>query len=53
MCSSTGRSRKSWPPSIYEDRPKGHPPVPPALLALVPLLQAYTGASDAEAVEAG
>jgi len=38
--------------TLYEDRPKGHPPVPPALLALVTLLQAYTGASDAEAVEA-
>ncbi len=38
--------------TLYEDRPKGQPPVPPARLALVTLLQAYTGASDAEAVEA-
>ena len=38
--------------TLYEDRAKGQPPVPPALLALVTLLQAYTGASDAEAVEA-
>jgi Transposase DDE domain/Transposase domain (DUF772) len=38
--------------TLYADQPKGHPPVPPALLALVTLLQAYTGASDAEAVEA-
>ncbi len=38
--------------TLYEDRAKGHPPVPPALLALVTILQAYTGASDAEAVEA-
>src|SRR5436305_1503214 len=38
--------------TLYEDRPKGQPPVPPALLALVTLLQAYTGAGDAEAVEA-
>src|SRR2546423_11337752 len=38
--------------TLYDDRPKGHPPVPPALLALVTLLQAYTGAGDAEAVEA-
>jgi len=38
--------------TLYADRAKGQPPVPPALLALVTLLQAYTGASDAEAVEA-
>jgi hypothetical protein len=38
--------------TLFDDRAKGHPPVPPALLALVTLLQAYTRASDAEAVEA-
>jgi len=38
--------------TLYEDRAKGQPPVPPALLALATILQAYTGASDAEAVEA-
>jgi hypothetical protein len=38
--------------TLYDDRAKGQPPVPPALLALVTILQAYTGASDAEAVEA-
>jgi len=41
--------------TLYDDRAKGHPPAPPALLALLALatiLQAYTGASDAEAVEA-
>ncbi len=38
--------------TLYEERAKGHPPIPPALLALVTILQAYTGASDAEAVEA-
>jgi hypothetical protein len=38
--------------AMYADRPKGQPPVPPAQLALVTVLQAYTGASDAEAVEA-
>ncbi|GAC1401880.1 MAG: IS1182-like element ISGvi6 family transposase [Chloroflexota bacterium] len=38
--------------TLYDDHPQGHPPVPPALLALVTILQAYTGASDAEAVEA-
>lgn len=37
---------------LYADQPKGHPPVPPALLALTTILQAYTGASDAEATEA-
>lgn len=31
---------------------KGHPPIPPAQLALTTILQAYTGASDAEAIEA-
>jgi len=36
---------------IYTDSPKGHPPVPPAQLALVVILQAYTGASDDEAIE--
>ena len=37
---------------LYADTPKGHPPVPPAQLALTTILQAYTGASDAEAIEA-
>jgi hypothetical protein len=31
--------------------PRGQAPVPPALLAMVCLLQAYTGVSDAEAVD--
>lgn len=38
--------------TLYAERPKGQPPVPPALLALVTILQAYTGVGDAEAVEA-
>jgi Transposase domain (DUF772) len=38
--------------TIFPDRPKGQPPVPPAHLALVTLLQADTGASDDEAIEA-
>jgi len=38
--------------TLYADRAKRHPPVPPALLALATILQAYTCASDAEAVEA-
>jgi hypothetical protein len=38
--------------TLYADKPKGHPPVPPAQLALATLLQAYTGASDDEVIEA-
>ena len=37
---------------LYADSDIGHPPVPPAQLALTTILQAYTGASDAEAIEA-
>ena len=37
---------------MYADAAKGHPPVPPAPLALTVILQAYTKASDAEAIEA-
>ncbi len=36
---------------IYDDSPKGHPPIPPALLALATILQAYTRASDDETIE--
>jgi hypothetical protein len=35
----------------YRDTGAGRPPVPPALLAMAVLLQAYDGASDAKAVE--
>ncbi len=38
--------------SMYAESPKGHPPVPPAQLALATILQAYTGGRDAEAIEA-
>ena len=38
--------------SMYAEALKGHPPVPPAQLALTVILQAYTKASDAEAIEA-
>src|SRR5690349_12588069 len=38
--------------TMYPDLAKGQPPVPPARLAVATILQAYTGASDAEAVEA-
>jgi IS5 family transposase len=37
---------------MYADRPVGQPPVPPAQLALATILQAYTGASDDEVIEA-
>ena len=36
----------------YAEKPKGQPPVPPAQLALATLLQAYTGVSDDEVIEA-
>jgi transposase len=36
----------------YADSPKGQPPVPPAQLALATIVQAYTGVSDDEAIEA-
>jgi hypothetical protein len=37
---------------MYAESEKGRPPVPPALLALVTILQAYTRVGDDEAVEA-
>jgi hypothetical protein len=36
----------------YDPRPLGQPPVPPAQLALATILQAYTGCSDDEVLEA-
>jgi hypothetical protein len=36
----------------YQDSPKGQPPTPPAQLALATVLQAYTGCSDDEVIEA-
>lgn len=38
--------------TAYSDSRLGYPPVPPAKLALATILQAYTGASDEEAIEA-
>ena len=38
--------------TLYHDSSRGQPPVPPALLALATILQAYTGASDDEVIEA-
>ena len=38
--------------SLYQDSSRGQPPVAPALLALATILQAYTGASDDEVIEA-
>jgi transposase len=37
---------------MYDQRPLGQPPVPPALLALATILQAYVGCSDDEVIEA-
>jgi Transposase domain (DUF772) len=37
---------------MYQDKPVGQPPVPPAQLALATVLQASTGASDDEVIEA-
>ena len=37
---------------LYKDSSLGQPPVPPAQLALATLLQAYTGVSDDEVIEA-
>lgn len=37
---------------IYRESKLGRPPVPPARLALATILQAYTGVSDDEAMEA-
>lgn len=36
----------------YVDSERGQPPVPPALLGLATILQAYTGVSDDEVIEA-
>jgi Transposase domain (DUF772) len=36
----------------FADKPVGQPPVPPAQLGLATILQAYTGASDDEVIEA-
>jgi Transposase DDE domain/Transposase domain (DUF772) len=38
--------------TLYQPSQRGQPPTPPALLALATLLQAYTGASDDEVIEA-
>jgi transposase len=38
--------------TLYKDHPQGHPPVPPAQLALATLLQAYSQVSDDEVIEA-
>ncbi len=38
--------------ATYQASPYGQPPIPPAQLALATLLQAYTGVSDDEVIEA-
>lgn len=37
---------------LYQPSTRGQPPIPPALLAEASILQAYTGASDDEVIEA-
>ena len=37
---------------LYRPCERGHPPIPPAQLALAAILQAYTGVSDDEVIEA-
>ena len=38
--------------SLYRKAERGHPPVAPAMLALALILEAYTGVSDDEVIEA-
>jgi Transposase DDE domain/Transposase domain (DUF772) len=38
--------------ALYQASTRGQPPIPPAQLALATILQAYTGASDDEVIEA-
>ena len=38
--------------TLYKEEAQGHPPVPPAQLALATILQAYAGVSDDEVIEA-
>ena len=38
--------------NLYQESRRGQPPVPPALLAMATILQAYTGVSDDEVIEA-
>jgi transposase len=38
--------------ALYAPSPRGHPPIPPAQLALATIVQAYTGVSDDEVIEA-
>ena len=38
--------------SLYRKAERGHPPVAPAVLALALILEAYTGVSDDEVIEA-
>jgi hypothetical protein len=38
--------------TLSQESSLGHPPIPPAQLALATILQAYTGASDDEVIEA-
>jgi transposase len=48
----TGAFQEELATTLYAAKPKGHPPMPPAQLALATILQAYTGVSDDEVIEA-
>jgi transposase len=48
----SGAFQEELATALYDDKPKGHPPIPPAQLALATILQAYTGVSDDEVIEA-
>ena len=37
---------------LYQESQRGQPPIPPALLAMAVIIQAYTGVSDDEVIEA-
>jgi len=49
LCSSAFQDELA---ALYKDSRLGQPPVPPAQLALATILQAYTGVSDDEVIEA-
>jgi len=50
--STISKSMNEWKATIFKDSTVGLCPVPPAQLALAIILQAYTGVSDDEVIEA-
>jgi len=48
----SGAFQEELATTLYDDKPKGRPPIPPAQLALATILQAYSGVSDDEVIEA-